>query len=120
MINSWKDSETQPRIRPLTNPVRALQRETRRIAAVRKRRRESSVPRVASKRSASNMPPKRRTSPTNAPNAKKPRAKAQDTEEAYVEGDAWLLPALHKHGGEDFEAVANDPAFDGPRRGRTA
>ena len=66
------------------------------------------------------MPPKRRTSPTNAPSAKKPRAKAQDTEEAYVEGDAWLLPALHKHGGEDFEAVANDPAFDGPRRGRTA
>ena len=66
------------------------------------------------------MPPKRRSSPTNAPSAKKPRAKANDTEEAYVEGDAWLLPALHKHGGEDFAAVANDPAFDGPRRGRTA
>ena len=63
------------------------------------------------------MPPKRRSSPTNAPSAKKPRAKAQDTEEAYVEGDAWLLPALHKHGGEDFAAVAADPAFDGPRRG---
>ena len=66
------------------------------------------------------MPPKRRSSPTTAPSAKKPRAKANDTEEAYVEGDAWLLPALHKHGGEDFAAVANDPAFDGPRRGRTA
>ena len=66
------------------------------------------------------MPPKRRSSPTNAPSAKKPRAKANDTEEAYVEGDAWLLPALHKHGGEDFAAVAADPAFDGPRRGRTA
>ena len=66
------------------------------------------------------MPPKRRSSPTTAPSAKKPRAKANDTEEAYVEGDAWLLPALHKHGGEDFAAVAADPAFDGPRRGRTA
>ena len=64
------------------------------------------------------MPPKRRTSPTNAPNAKKPRAKAQDTEEAYVEGDAWLLPALHKHGGEDWDAVVRDPAFDALRRGR--
>ena len=66
------------------------------------------------------MPPKRRSSPTTAPSAKKPRANAKDTEEAYVEGDAWLLPALHKHGGEDFAAVAADPAFDGPRRGRTA
>ena len=65
------------------------------------------------------MPPKRRTSPTNAPSAKKPRAK-QKEDEAYEEGDAWLLPALHKHGGEDFAAVAADPAFDGPRRGRTA
>ena len=65
------------------------------------------------------MPPKRRSSPTNAPSAKKPRAKAEE-EDAYEEGDAWLLPALHKHGGEDFEAVVADAAFDGPRRGRTA
>ena len=38
----------------------------------------------------------------------------------HPEVDAWLLPALHKHGGEDFAAIASDPSFDGPRRGRTA
>ena len=46
----------------------------------------------------------------------------------HLEGDAWLLPALHKHGGavlhkhgrEHFAAIASDPSFDGPRRGRTA
>ena len=37
-----------------------------------------------------------------------------------VQGDGWILPALHKHGGEDFEAVVSDPSFDGPRGGRTA
>jgi hypothetical protein len=78
---------------------------------------QSVAPRPARKQT---MPPKRRSSPTtNAPSAKKPRAK-QKEDEPYEEGDAWLLPALHKHGGEDFKAVANDPAFDGPRRGRTA
>ena len=37
-----------------------------------------------------------------------------------VKGDGWILPALHKHGGEDFEAVVADASFDGPRQGRTA
>ena len=37
-----------------------------------------------------------------------------------VDGDGWIMQALHKHGGEDFAAVVRDPAFDGPRRGRTA
>ena len=37
-----------------------------------------------------------------------------------IKGDGWILPALHKHGGEDFEAVVSDPSFDGPRGGRTA
>ena len=37
-----------------------------------------------------------------------------------IKGDGWILPALHKHGGEDFEAVVSDPSFDGPRMGRTA
>ena len=36
-----------------------------------------------------------------------------------IKGDGWILPALHKHGGEDFEAVVAD-SFDGPRQGRTA
>ena len=37
-----------------------------------------------------------------------------------IKGDGWILPALHKHGGEDLVAVVSDPLFDGPRQGRTA
>jgi hypothetical protein len=37
-----------------------------------------------------------------------------------VAREEWILEALHKHGGEDWERVCRDPAFDLQRRGRTA
>jgi len=36
------------------------------------------------------------------------------------EREHWILQALHKHGGEDWEAIVRDPAYDSRRRGRTA
>ena len=39
-------------------------------------------------------------------------------EPLHPNADEWLLQALHKHGGEDWDAVVRDPAFDALRRGR--
>lgn len=39
---------------------------------------------------------------------------------AKVNADAWILRALHKHGGEDYGAIAADPAFAELVRGRDA
>ena len=44
----------------------------------------------------------------------------EDAVAAPDEREDWILKALHKHGGEDWDAVVRDPAFDALRRGRTA
>jgi len=64
---------------------------------------------------------KKRAADADAP-PKRKRTKQQAPSDggAYVEDDSWLLPALHRHGGDDFDAVVGDPNFDGPRRGRDA
>jgi hypothetical protein len=45
---------------------------------------------------------------------------AIDDEPAASRVEEWILQALYKHGGEDWEAIVRDPAYDALRRGRTA